>query len=117
MSQKLLVSELRLIPQRVQAGARYLAEHAPGFQDEIILDMLDQQSCLCCVIGQITGNYNISFVARKTSILCQVENGFLVEPRLEGSDEAFDYYDALTTEWRRVIEEMRHTFSDYAVAA
>src|SRR2546421_7478644 len=41
----------------VERGARYLDEHAPGWEEKIVLEDLRMKSCLRCIIGQLYGDF------------------------------------------------------------
>lgn len=41
----------------VRRGAELLDESRPGWEREIILEYLNMSSCVCCILGQLYGDY------------------------------------------------------------
>lgn len=97
---------LPTIAERVAAGAQWLNDNVPDWWQRIDLDRLDVRSECRCVLGQIYGHYS---VAPKTAWWSDPDHGYgkwLADWR--GFDTATDdEVEALTAEWRRVIEAHR----------
>jgi hypothetical protein len=94
------------IEQRVAAGAAWLDEHRPGWEREVDPVGLDIASPCNCVLGQLEGNYH-DFVDVQSWYDDQAAAlGF--NGRLNLTLRAIrDEQDALTVEWRRLIESRR----------
>ena len=50
------VCNVSTVAERVDAGVEFLDAHRPGWRDEII-EPLDMDDCLRCVLGQVCGKY------------------------------------------------------------
>jgi hypothetical protein len=89
------VAELT-IEQRVEAGASWLDQHAPGWFDVVDLGRLDVSEPECCPLGFIYGNWWDA-----------------PEPIAMRADLGFYYrhdhteYEPLTDAWRAEIERRR----------
>lgn len=93
------------IEERVELGAAWLDENRPGWLDRIDLDTLSVEHCDLCILGQIYGDYcDAPDEAKYASIgdaTPSRDRGFNA---YSGRDEE---YEALTVEWRRLIESRR----------
>lgn len=45
------------VEERVAAGAAWLDEHHPGWENDVDLDKLRMDDCALCVLGQTFGDY------------------------------------------------------------
>ena len=61
--------------ERVAVGASLLDRVMPGWPAKIELERLDIQSCTCCVLGQLYGDYGAGFGA--LGISCGYQYGFV----------------------------------------
>lgn len=117
------MSELT-IEQRVQAGVEWLDENRPSWVEEIDLVELDMDSCNMCVLGQLFGNFWDAPISDTPPPIEQEElaayhemagaRGFSYGRRITipAEEAALDEdLDALTAEWRRVIESRRAAVS------
>jgi hypothetical protein len=94
------------IAERVAAGAAFLDEHDPGWQERIDLDTLYIGSCERCILGQLHEDYafGASWVYRTDYTADTHGLGFMFRGAF--SHKHGDAED-LTDEWKRVIRERR----------
>lgn len=93
-----------MISERVARGVALLDSVEPGWFHRINVDALDVSQYDRCVLGQLYRDY--SFGIKALGILPReqaAEHGFQVEYIARAPLE----YQALTQEWRRVIEILR----------
>jgi hypothetical protein len=102
------------VAQRVAAGAAWLDEHEPGWDQHIDLDRLDLSYGCNCILGQLespnlllahqTEAYWVGRSRRGLSRERAAELGFAT-----GDYDRLDVgaYAALTAEWRRVLTARR----------
>lgn len=109
------MAELSIV-ERVQAGAEWLDEHAPGWAQRIDLFLLSLTNTCDCILGQVFGDYHkvvspgvgspdVPLIAsgREAARLGMFVDGWI----LKGSDVGYREYYALEAEWRRLIESRR----------
>ena len=101
------------IPGRVARGAALLDEKRPGWEAEINLNALDIDDCTTCVIGQLyrdhAGIYSGAYEIGADALLgpdgsALADHGFNA---IRGLDPDDVEWGALTSEWKRVIQERR----------
>jgi hypothetical protein len=101
--------------KEVNAGAKFLDEHRPGWEDEIDLDTLDLASTCGCVLGQLHGRDHpysrlglrfdrmLSRLGLDEDDACRL--GFdIYDPDGDYDDSLFD---KLTASWKRLIRKRR----------
>jgi hypothetical protein len=100
------------IAERVAKGAALLDELVPDWWHRIDLTTLALVSPCQCVLGQLfpspdyaLSSYTNGLVALHLETYAGSDFGF--DADTAGTDGEGGEYDALTTEWRRVIEERR----------
>jgi hypothetical protein len=94
------------ITERVAAGAAFLDEHEPGWDQRIDLDQLNIASSCRCMLGQLHGSFVEGLMEFRIitdyPLNAEAALGFIWD--LDGSrSEPED----LTVEWKRVITERR----------
>lgn len=94
------------IAERVAAGAAWLDEHRPGWDQRIDLETLDLGDPCHCVLGQEYGNYGDSPEEIRWERRPAGEDVW-VAPLFGFHEWNERNYDVLTAEWRRLIEERR----------
>lgn len=96
------------IAERVAAGAAFLDEHDPGWDQRINVAALDISSCEKCVFGQLRDNYwrGLQWLHRVDPGAEQIDLGFMFKSSDEPEDEDADIA-GLTAEWKRVIGARR----------
>lgn len=94
------------IEQRVAAGAAWLDENRPGWLDRIFLNSLDVSDCALCVLGQVYGGWGNAPDGAKYD---DDDTDDYLSPARERGFEQYvkEGYEALTAEWRRLIESRR----------
>ena len=93
------------IAERVAAGAAFLDEREPGWEQYIDLDTLNIGSSCRCILGQLHGSYSGGMMAMGYVNLPEnwdIDLGFMWTDAGKG-DEATE----LTVEWMRVITGRR----------
>lgn len=101
------------IAERVAAGVAWLDSNEPGWFRQIHVAGLDMSTCRRCVMGQIHGDYEDSpmdgddDLAISLGFLSHIERDGPADLRDSERAEMDAEYDALTAEWRRVIQERR----------
>lgn len=100
------------IPQRVAAGAAWLDQNRPGWwqnrpgwPQNIYLDQLDMSLDCGCVLGQLVGPYE--WAIKVLDVPDPDALGFHIPWDPSWPGRYFAEYDALTAEWRKVIEARR----------
>lgn len=87
----------------VVAGAEWLDETRPGWEQEIDLSSLFMADCSMCVLGQVFGNYftGLNHVnSDEDDISWSNKHGFLLSDPTMGSD-----WDMLRDTWIILIKE------------
>lgn len=97
------------ITERVAAGAAFLDEREPGWDQRISLDELSIGSSCNCILGQLHGNYtgglmDLNFLYEDWS---DIEFGFMWSSNRAVLGGVDGEVAALTAEWKRVITERR----------
>lgn len=93
------------IEQRVAAGAAWLDENRPDWMDRIFLNSLDVSDCTLCVLGQVYGGW---MEAPDDAKYDEEDEDYLSPARVRGFEKyGKERYEALTAEWRRLIESRR----------
>ena len=84
---------------RIAEGVKLLNQERPGWLDKVDLGELDMGNPLCCIIGQVDGDYETSELVEsdKTSAAW----GFTL------FDASLPNWDKLTVEWKEKIIELR----------
>jgi hypothetical protein len=102
------------ITERVAAGAAYLDEIEPGWVERIDLGKLVLSSPCRCILGQLHGDY------WRSPLMAPYRTAYDPDQLAEGDDrsaalgftvtrDSYDslQFDALTAEWKRLIEARR----------
>ena len=97
---------IALQPEQVKAGANWLDQVHPGWDEKVNLETLDINSCKDCVIGQLLGNYCGNSKLHVTVIESGSQLGFCT-PSIEADDEDGEAMTALTLTWKELIEARR----------
>ena len=95
------------VPYSIEAhkGAALLDKVGPGWFKRIDLDRLFMRSAYQCVLGQLSGNYNLGRIQLKTVVplshqpLCSFSLGFNIDGQPTETQ-----WNLLTLAWRREIE-------------
>lgn len=103
-------TEKRSVAERVAAGAAWLDQNRPGWDDRIDLTRLILSSPCQCILGQLDGDYDqVPEIA--SGEIDPLALGFNADPRSAGtgrwSERVVDDFLALESEWKRVINVRR----------
>ena len=93
------------LEERVQAGAEYLDEIRPGWEEEVNTDHLQLNNCLDCVLGQLFGDFDEALAELDITEGDAKSMGFLLSEFRNFEEED---YPELTDIWRDLIKKRRN---------
>lgn len=94
------------ISRRVLRGVDFWDQCEPGWRDRLDSQWFDMSSNTNDLLGQLCGNYSNALSQLGISEHMAVKFGFSV-PHLIYGDDASDYLNALTSEWRKYLPEKK----------
>ena len=89
------------VQERVEAGASFLDERSPGWDEKIKLAVLDMADHHRCILGQLYKHYRVGTMELNLTSRESRDLGF---DSIVGSNRV---YRRITVEWRKLIEERR----------
>jgi len=96
-----VIAQAHTVQERVEAGASFLDEVHPGWDEKIDLAHLDMSHSYRCILGQLYKHYRAGMMELNITRLTSKNLGF------NSIDETDSAYHLITVEWRKVITERR----------
>lgn len=93
------------LEQRAQAGAEFLDENIPGWEERVNPNRLIMNDCLSCVLGQLYGDFDVALDELDMTYEEATNYGFF----LDINRGFFQEYTELTEIWRDLIRSRSET--------
>jgi len=95
-------AQAHTVQERVIAGASYLDERSPGWDEKIKLAYFDMENFRQCILGQLYETYYLAGVTELNITVSEsIDLGF---DSISGTESA---YRIITDEWKKLIKERR----------
>ena len=92
---------------RVNMGIVYLDNHRPGWLDKINVETLDMNYSLCCVLGQIDGDFNNSNIVWNLTRKEVATLGLRPKSQKPNSSDFKGECACLTKVWKQAITSLK----------